>query len=242
MGRSCRRPLRSDFTTFRHDSRRLLPPEHFADVEALYLDTARRVHQRPVEPTIGQVVEDLTEDLDACTTLDAAVTVLRATQAGLYKRGWMLGADLEKTVSRLCHPERGLALSDSEWRLLRAYGNPERAAACALNAAGVPNNDMARLTVADATDGAWLLATLPSQAEPCVPRAQRLHRLAQGRDRQDPFITTSTAVISAYLRDARRDLGLRLANRLVTGEERNVRLRGQLGLYLNDMRQAVDLR
>lgn len=232
---------RSDWTVFRDDCRRLLPAERFEHVDRLYRETARRVLARPVEPTVDQVVDDLTADLDACGSLDDAVTVLRATQAGLFKRGWILGADLEKTVTRLCSPERSLPLSDSEWRLLRGYASPLRAAVCALNAAGVPNNDMIAVTVQDTSDDGPLMQSLPAPALPYL-RAQRLARLADGAAQDSALVPIGTAAVSGVLRNARRDLGLRFANRLVGGAERNVRVRGQLGLYISDLRPAQDMR
>ncbi|MCW2605419.1 MAG: hypothetical protein JWO60_112 [Frankiales bacterium] len=231
---------RSDFTTFRDDCRRLLAPDDFEHVDRLYARTARTVHSTPDEPTQEGVFDGLARALDGCATLDDSLTVLRATQAGLFKRGWFLGADIEKVVTRLTSEHRAVPLTDSQWRSLRAYLSPSRAACCALNALGHSNAEIMALTLAEADDHAPLLRAAHPLALPYL-RAQRLHRYANGALPTDPYVTAKGAAICTAFRDARADLGLRLANNVATGHAaRSRRFRAALGLRLIDVRPRTN--
>ena len=226
---------RTDFTAFRDDCRRLLPPDQHAAVDALYAATARRVRDDPADPGEVAVYSSLGRDLDACATLDEALTVLRATQAGLFARGWLLTADTDKTISGLCDEDRPLPLTPAQWRSLRAYRLPARAAACALNAAGLSTAQIEHAHVVDAADDGPIADASP-HAMPYL-RAQRLLRLSEGAALEDRLIDMPLASITAALRDARRDLGLRLAARVAADDAaRSSRWRVSLGLRLLDIR------
>jgi len=200
---------RADFTLFRDACRRLLPHDRFEPLEVLYTQTARRVLTDPRPPLQHHIFKDLTDEFDRSPTLNHCVTVLRATQAGLFRRGWLLGADLEKVIIRLTSENRGLPLTDTQWRSLRAYRAPARSAACVLHATGYGTAAQLMLTLTDAADDSPLMLAAHPLAQPYL-RAQRLSRYGDGAQPHEPLFTSHRAALSNAVKDARRTLHLPL--------------------------------
>jgi len=226
---------RADFTLFRDTCRRLLPTDDFARVDSLYAATARRVFHDAREPVQHDVFAELMAALETSPSLDDCIVVLRATQAGLFRRGWLLGADLTKVIGRLTSETRGVALTDAQWRSLRAYRSPTRAAVCALSAIGYGTREIRTLTLADASEGSPLLRDAPALALPYL-RAQRISRYGAGVRAEDWLLNAERAAVSNAIKDGRRDLGLRLACTPTAAKDERVRLRTSFGFSLLDIR------
>lgn len=225
---------RSDFTLFRDACRRLLPPNEFDPLDLLYTQTARRVLADPRAPMQEHIFEALNAEFDRSPNLDHCITVLRATQAALFRRGWLLGADLGKVITRLTHENRKMPLTDTHWRSLRAYRSPARSAACALAASGYGTGDSMRLTLADAAETASLMLSVNALALPYL-RAQRLNRYGEGaKDNELLFDSTRTALSNA-LKDARRTLGLQLASHHISSADRRGNQQNMFGFSLLDI-------
>ncbi len=201
---------RADFTLFRDACRRLLPPDRFGPVDTLYKQTAHRVLTDPRAPMQQHVFEELTAEFDRSPTLDHCITVLRATQAALFRRGWLLGADLGKVIARLTSENRTMPLTDAQWRSLRAYRSPARSAACALAASGYGNTESLRLTLVDTAEDSPAMNAVNALALPYL-RAQRLSRYGEGAQEHEGYFDLGKTALSNALKDARRTLGLPLA-------------------------------
>ncbi len=177
---------------------------------------------------------ELMAALETSASLDDCVVVLLATQAGLFRRGWLLGADLSKVITRLTSEDRGVPPTDAQWRSLRAYPSPTRAAACTLSALGYGTQEIRSLSLGEASEGSALLRKAPPLALPYL-RAQRIDRYSAGALAGDPLIDASRAAVSNAIKDGRRP-GLRLA--LTRRQHRDDRLHMQtsFGQCLLDIR------
>ena len=229
---------REDWPRFRPECRRLLHPVTFARVDATYTTAFRTARawlasNDPDEDTVAALVA---RTIGAGGDADQAVAALRGCQAAHADAGWALRADLGKVLAAVS--DRPAELTDTEWRSLRAYRDPHRAAAVALHQHGLTPAAMHALTVGStAEDGSDADGTTVDPRGRAYVRAQRLHRAADGAGPEDPLLVDEPRRTVNALRDARADLGLRLGEgRLSEDEHPADRWQRRLGLQLCKVR------
>lgn len=211
---------------FRARCRDQLPPEQFAEVDALYrhtlqtvraqfqdyprwVDQPRRLDPRPVVDILGPLLRD------RYTRAEGAL-VLKAAQAALFSRGYLLRADVDTLLNLLVDGDRPTPLTDRQWRSLRAYQQAWRSAACAFAASGWSVKETTAVTMHDIESARTALLTSPSGDKHVDPRgweylmAQYYERLGEGAESDEPLFTATASMISRAVRDTRSDLGLRL--------------------------------
>ena len=135
-----------DFLLFRHQARTLNTPERFAAIDADY----RTAYQAAldVEPDLDTVVAMIADVTRHATVTAPIMVALRATQAALFTRGWLLGAHQDKAIGVLCSV-RSPNPTDAHWRALHGYVRTPRAAGVALYLLNVPLDDLNTITVGD---------------------------------------------------------------------------------------------
>ncbi|MDN4161130.1 hypothetical protein [Nocardioides abyssi] len=214
-----------DFLLFRHQARVLNEPARFAAIDADY----RAAYTAALNLDPG---DDSDLELDTVVSLLARVTrhatttaplmvALRATQAALLTRGWLLGAHQDKALGTLCSV-RSPNPTAAHWRALHGYVSTQRVAGVALYLLDVPPEDLNEVSVADA---ARFLATgtigsqpIPDLARPLLA-AHLYARQAQGATGADSFLNhVGTRTHLEHLIDARRHLGIPIDARFLRGQ------------------------
>lgn len=195
-----------DFYAFRGMCQELLTRDEFAVVDDLYVRTFHEVTADPIGDDEDASLR-LRALLSTVTTESEAITIIRATQAALFKTGrhlfvWM------PTLRIAMQREQHRRLTPAEIRSLRAYRTPWRSSITVLHDAGLTTNEIADLTVADIEP----TGHLDNGAEPLTDdartflRAHRHYRQMKGARDNDPLITKNAAGIRAELRAIGRDL------------------------------------
>lgn len=212
---------RVDFPTFRAACRDLLSPPDFARVDARYIAAFARAAERLADPTPDAVGTYLRTELGACASADEVLVVLRATQAALFRAGWLLQVALSSFLAIVEREPRVGTRTPAEWARLRPYTDPLLGAITALRAGGVEITDLPVVRVGDvSTDGSTVRVNserfpIESAARVFV-RAQRALRLGDGARRDEPLFWRYGGPISDVLalRTLRRpvsELGVALA-------------------------------
>lgn len=206
----------SDWTTFRYDARRLLEPDAFAELDRRYLAALATARKAVVH---GSAADDEgTRQLLVHLVAESANTqevtaALRATQAAYFEAGTNLRIDVHQVLAHLSQ-SRTATFTASDWRQLRAYREPHRAAICTLYGHGLPAADIERFTVADAKqalDSGRIRDHHIGGDASTYLRANLTLRRIQGAADDDPFIECKS--VGQALTAASRDLGLLVANR-----------------------------
>lgn len=208
----------ADFLLFRHQARILNTPEVFEAIDADYRTAYK--HALDVHPDLDAVVAML-----ATVTSDATVTApimvsLRATQAALLTRGWLLNAHQDKAIGTLC-AVRSPNPTDTHWRALHGYVRTARVAGVALYLLDIPPNDLNAVTVGDIetflADGHVRGRPIPNLARPLLKAHLSLRR-SQGAGDDDPYLNQKGERRHLEdLIDARRHLGIPIDARFLRG-------------------------
>lgn len=195
-----------DFYAFRGMCRDLLPAHEFAIVDALYVRTFHAVAAAPFTDD-EDVSLRIRRMLSTATSDSEAVTIIRATQAALFKTGrhlyvWM------PTLRVAMQRDQHRRLIPHEIRALRAYRTPWRSSAVVLHDAGMSTNAVADLTLADIdSSGTTSLAPEPlSDDSRAFIRAHRQFRICEGATSSDTFFTARANGLRAALRTAGREI------------------------------------
>jgi len=228
---------REDWPVFRSECRRLLSPRTFTEIDSVYQKAFRATRNwlRANDPTEESVAALLSTVL-AQSDLDRTVTALRGCQAAHMAAGWLLRVDLDKAVAALS--QRPVSMTDAQWRSLRAYLDPNRAAIVVLHEHGLTITQMLGLTLADtAPDGSRAGAIAVDPRGHDYIKALWLHRHSDGAQDTDPLIEHEQVRIVAIMKNARNDLSLHMGSgRLYKDEHTADRWQRRLGLQLRDLR------
>jgi len=237
VDRECTLPT-SDWPTFRSDCRRLLHPDTFTTVDTIYTTAYRAARRwlRTNEPTEQDTAELVGNVIGTGGTVNDAVVALRACQAAHMEAGWMLRVDLQQAINAI--GQRPSVLTGADWRSLRAYSSPHRAAAVALHQHGLTVAAMQHLTLDQISDdGSQAAETGIDERARVYLRAQALQRLAEGTPLDGTLFPDEPRRSVNAIRDARDDLGLRLGTgRISASEHLADRWQRRLGLKLWDLR------
>jgi hypothetical protein len=227
-----------DWPTFRYECRRLLHPDTFAKIDAVYVAAFRaaRAWLRRNQPTEEAAAALLGSIIGSTASLDHAITALRACQAAHMEAGWFLRADLQQAISAIS--QKPAVLTDQQWLDLRAYRDPHRPAAVVLHQHGLTVAAMHQLTLDGiALDGSTAGPVSIDPRGRVYLRAQALRRLADGAARSDPLFPDEPRRTVNAIRAARGDLSLKLGpGRLSENENPADRWQRRLGLALWDLR------
>lgn len=214
-----------DFLLFRDASRRLNTAERFAAIDADYVRVYRDGHE--VDPDLRAILDHLVQVSASAYTTAPLLVAVRATQAALFKRGWLLRAHPDKLLGTLSSV-RLPRPTDVTWRDLRAYIRPERPATCALHLLGVPATELMTVTLDDVSTtlatGTLKGAPVPSLAQPLL-RAQLLRRQTEGATGPDPYLALPGERRHLdILIDARRDLAIPIEGRALIQHDENFQI------------------
>lgn len=158
-----------DFLTFRYACRERNTTDRFQAIDSDYV----RVYgaAQTVMPDEPAVISHLDAMTAAATSTASMLVAIRATQSAFFARGHLLRA----------HPDRLLGVlsctkaprpTDDDWRALRAYIRPERAATTTLYLLGVAANALNSTTVEAVhnamSSGRIAGRTIPDLAKPLL--------------------------------------------------------------------------
>jgi hypothetical protein len=212
---------REDFPTFRAACRDLLAPAEFARVDQRYVAAFRAAQQQLAEPTQEGVSGYLRGSVGVCASADELLIILRATQAALFRDGWLLRVALPSFLAIVEREPRAGTRTQGEWARLRPYADPLPGAITALRASGLEVSKLPSVTVgAIAPDGSSVRGRRETFAverpAQIFLRAQRALRLGDGASGSAPLFWRRGAAISEVLalRALRRpvsELGVSLA-------------------------------
>jgi hypothetical protein len=211
----------ADFPTFY--SELLDGGEDMATGTEIYLERLRSTEiLLQVSPNPMTLLEALIASVLLDTPTESEFTCgIRAMQVTAWRHDIFLDADLPTCFASEDRPTiRG---SDLDTTLL-GYRQPQRAIAIALTLRNIDLNRVASLTVGD-IDEHGLPTHMPDVINPKDPictafRAQRNLRTIQGATFGDPLLCQDLKSLARYVLDAREDLGVNAAGRLV---ERNTK-------------------
>ena len=225
-----------DFLLFRHQARTLNEPDRWAAIDADY----RTAYQAALEADLDAVVAMLA-DVTRDTTVTAPIMVaLRATQAALLTRGWLLNAHQDKALGTLCSV-RSPNPTDAHWQALHGYVRTARVAGVALYLLDTPPDDLNGVTVGEVEafvrDGNVRGRPLPDLARPLL-KAHLSARRAEGATDTDPYLNQKG--VRRHLEDlidARRHLGIPIDARFLRGGslKHSERPIWRFGLELRDL-------
>ena len=229
-----------DFLTFRATVRDLCTPDVFTAIDADYRTAYRAA--ATVDPTLDAVIEHLDNITWQAHTTAPLIVAMRATQAALFARGWLLKVRTDQmlgTLTSVRHPRP----QDRDWRALRAYIRPERSATTALYLLGTPAAAIPELTIADIAaalqSGVLHKHPIPALAQPLL-RAELLRRRHEGHPDTAPYIRLPPVNPRRHLEfiiDARRDLHLPIDGRQIRNHTygQSARTLNTLGLDLRSL-------
>lgn len=229
-----------DFLVFRHTARQINTPSVFAGIDRDYVNAYRAATD--VEPNIDAVLAHLDTITWPAHTTAPILVAIKATQAALFRRGWILRARSDALIGTLTSVRHPRPL-EQNWTALRAYIRPERSAAVTLYLLGVPAPDLPTLTVADVAH-ALDVGTLNGRAIPTAARplltAELLRRTSEGHAQTDPYLTLPPVNPRRHMEfiiDARRDLDLPIDGRGIrtANATQQTRLLYTLGLDLKEL-------
>lgn len=207
-----------DFLLFRHHARTLNTPERFAAIDADYRVAYRAALE--VDTDLDTIVAMLAEVTCHATITAPIMVALRATQAALLKRGWLLNAHQDKAIGTLCSV-RSPNPTDAHWRALHGYVRTARVAGVALYLLNVAPEDLNTVTVGDverALDEGHLHGrVIPGLARPLLA-AHLFSRRNENADDSDPYLNQKGPRRHLEdLIDARRHLGIPIDARFLRG-------------------------
>jgi len=199
---------KSDFLTFRHDTRRLTDPDVWHAVDHDYRNTYK--HALDITAALDDIIKMLAATTAGATTTGPVLVALRAAQAALFTRGVLLAVHIDKALGTLSaiKPTRP---TDHHWHALHGYLGTARGAGAAIYLLNTPPEHLNNVTLDDIR--AWLYAdeangiTLHPVARPLL--AAHLHtREADGATGSDSYLNRPGRAAIDDLIDARRHLGI----------------------------------
>ncbi len=215
----------ADFVRFRAVARDTLSAESFLRVDRLYSAELARglAFARDGSITKRSCRDALAALVARCRTLPEMTTALRALQAALFRKGWLLHADLRQLLNRW---DGVVAPDPVAWSALRAYRQPWRGAVCVLAGAGCSIEQMQALRMRDVVcDGSELSIEGErisiERAASVLLRAQRELRRTDGATDDDLFLVRSDRPLGdrpivQLLAAAARETGVVLISRQVS--------------------------
>ena len=229
-----------DFLTFRATTRSLTTPEVFTAVDADYRQAY--LAATAVEPTLDALIEHLDAATWDARSTAPLVVAIRATQAALFTRGWLMKVRTDQllgTLTSVRHPRP----TDRDWRALRAYIRPERSATTALYLLGTPAATIPDITIADIdqalTNGHLNGHRIPTLATPLL-HAELLRRRSEGQPDHAPYVRLPPGNPRRHMEfiiDARRDLHLPIDGRQIRNRtySHSTRTLNSLGIDLRSL-------
>lgn len=228
----------TDFLLFRHGARTLNTPERFAAIDTDY--RAAYTAALTIEPDLDTVVATLAKVTRHATVTAPIMVSMRATQAALLTRGWLLTAHQDKAMGTLCSV-RSPNPTEAHWRALHGYVRTPRVAGVTLYLLDVPPGDLNTVTVGEVET---YLATgcvgdqpIPDLARPLL-KAHLHYRRSEGATSDDPYLNQKGPRRHLEdLIDARRHLGIPIDARNLHGVALSHTHRAiwRFGLELRDM-------
>lgn len=208
-----------DFLLFRHHARTLNNPDRFAAIDADY--QAAYQAALTVEPDLDRVVAMLAEVTRDATVTAPLMVALRAAQAALLTRGWLLGAHQDRAMGTLCSV-RSPNPTDAHWRALRGYVRTARAAGVTLYLLDIPPDDLNTVTVGEVEgflrEGNVRGRPLPELARPLLKAHLSFRRTDGHAGDDDPYLNQKGSRRHLEdLIDARRHLGIPVDARFLRG-------------------------
>lgn len=209
-----------DFLLFRHNARVLNTPERFKAINTDYRNAYKHALDLDLADGLDAVVATIARvTADAVTTAPIMVA-LRATQAALLTRGWLLTAHRDKALGTLCSV-RSPNPTDEHWAALHGYVRTARVAGVTLYLLNVPPNDLNAVTIGDVQDaldlGHLRGTPIPDLARPLL-KAHLHHRADQDAEPTDPYLNQKGPRRHLEdLIDARRHLGIPIDARFLRG-------------------------
>lgn len=207
-----------DFLVFRHTARLANTPDVFHAIDADY--TAAYRAAKTLTPSLDAVLTHLDEITWHANSTAPILVAIRATQAALFRRGWLLRARADLllgTLSTVRHPRP----TARDWLALRAYTRPERSATTALYLLGVPATELVDITVVE-VERSLQQSLLRDQPIPDLARpllaAQLLRRRAEGAGEASAYLDLPPGNRRRHMEmiiDARRDLDLPIDGRRI---------------------------
>jgi len=228
-----------DFLTFRYACRELNTSDRFQQIDHDYVRVYRAA--QAVEPNESAVISHLDAMTATATSTASMLVAIRATQSALFSRGHLLRAHPDRLLGVLSCMKAPHPKSD-DWRGLRAYIRPERAATTALYLLGVAANALTSATVADVrnalSSGRIAGRTIPDAATPLLA-AQLARREHEHASAADSYLNLNGERRHLeILIDARRDLGLPIDGRNLRNDDSSnpTRVLHRLGFEVRSLR------
>jgi hypothetical protein len=227
-----------DVLTFRYACRELNTTNRFEAIDSDYV----RVYQAAmgVMPDEAAVIAHLDGITAAASSTAAMLVAIRATQSAFFARGHLLRAHPDRLLGVLSCT-RAPRPTDDDWRALRAYIRPERAATTTLYLLGVAANALKSTTVDDVRKalGSGRIAgrTIPDLAQPLLA-AQLARREHESAAAADSYLNLNGERRHLeILIDGRRDLGLPIDGRNLRNDDTSnpTRVLHRLGLEVRSL-------
>jgi hypothetical protein len=218
---------RTDWPWFRAACRDALTPREFRIVDDLYVQVVEALREAvpPHMTDMGSrldfdsdrlrevVLSTLVPFLESATTRQKGAVVLRATQAALIPCGLLVRAELDPFLQTLADTHRPPSLTAEQWQAMRAYRDPWRPMACALQFAGMPQHNVYSLTMEEMRtcrtrgDRTMRGVTVAPEAWEYV-LAHYLLRITEGARDLDPLLGMTGSALSYARRHIRNDFGI----------------------------------
>lgn len=193
------------FLTFRARAQAQLDPQHWAWTDHVYRTAFAEGERAPTDPV--QMATHLEDVILRHAAAPADVlTIVYATQAAMFGRGWFMRIDPD-VLWRELSPLRPHT-SAEDWQKVSWVMDPQVAATLALHLLHTPETTMTHLTVADA-QGIVTSGRLGSTTMPGPARTILLAQLHQVRDQPADAAFLTRRNLSAVRRYASTHLGLR---------------------------------
>lgn len=212
-----------EYWTFYATARRQMPPDQFAPIHDLYVDTMHRIktwldeHTDTLAPvTVAGAHTVIKTLLEEQPTFDQVTVVVRAAQAAFHNAGWLLTVDERELRNGLVRHQPTNTLPHLFERL-RAYHEPSRAATVALYLANATPAAIRATTIDDLAqwrhnpDQPVADITVPDEAAPFL-RAALLARAADGDPPNNPAFVGNHRRVGLDIRQAARDLDLNIGD------------------------------
>jgi hypothetical protein len=191
-GKSFPRVPEAQFTTFRNECRACLDEEGFATVDHCYRAVMSRLGPEEVPDDSDQISRLLIDELDRAGSVDEALIVAKAAQAGLFRAGRLLRVDHE-VLRQWAASAVAAQLDEKARRLISRLADPGQSLLAALPL--VTNLNPRELTLLDIGDLACREETIEvrGQVHPApklwhaLIRAGVAHRRLQGGGKSDPL-------------------------------------------------------
>jgi hypothetical protein len=235
----------SDFPTFRHDTKRLLPARDFDRIDRKYMTILRAAHHHDLrdETVISGLLQD---ELIGTTDPNEQTTIIRAVQAALFTYGMHADVDVPGVLRVAATHAAVAALTVQQWQVVVSSARPRLPSMVALLAAGVPEDRIGHVPgfavaeAADTVEDGDHIGVIPDAARVAV-RAQHLLRRSFGVGPDAPFIADSS---EARDRDVRHELNrwaskINVPLRLRATRSGNNHWQYRNGVTLTDLKAAV---